>query len=105
METVSDKTTKIKELIEQQYPSVRAFAKESGMPHGTLVSGLRNGIEGMAYERVLRICECLGVDAVTLEPARSGSEITEQERRLLAYYEKLSARKQEKVIEYIKDIR
>lgn len=58
----------IKNEIVKQYKSIRAFAKVVDIPHGTIVSALNNGIDGMAWGKVNRICECLNLDSVTLKP-------------------------------------
>lgn len=81
------------------------FAKVSGIPHGTMVSALNHGIEGMAYDRGLQICDMLKIDYVTFEPRiDSHSNLSDEDERLLAYYRRLSEDKKGKVIEYIKDI-
>lgn len=100
---VSEKTIKLKREILKKYPSIREFARQSNIPHGTIVSALNNGIEGMAWSRVVSICDILDIDYVTFEP-RVPSELSEQERRLLAYYVKLNDSKKDKVIQYIEDI-
>lgn len=63
-----DKTERLKSIILEQYPSIRAFARASGVAHGTIVSALDKGIDGMAYAKVKRMCECLNVDCATFEP-------------------------------------
>ena len=102
MQTRSDK---LKEIILQQYPSIRMFAQEVGIPHGTLVSALNNGIDGMAWGRLNAVCEKLQIDPVSLEPIRPGKgKNTVGEKRLLAYYELLNAEGKAKVEAYLKDI-
>ncbi len=66
--TDRDKTEKLKSIILEQYPSIRAFARASGVAHGTIVSALDKGIDGMAYAKVKRMCDCLNVDCATFEP-------------------------------------
>lgn len=99
------RSERLKEIILQKYPSVRAFAQEAGIPHGTLVSALNNGIDGMAWAKLNRICQCLEIDAENLEPLyKEKSSITDAEKRLLAYYNLLNGSGRAKVEEYIKDI-
>ncbi len=50
--------------IKKQYKSVRAFAEELGIPQTTLVSALKNGIKGTAYDTVVKICKKLGIELV-----------------------------------------
>lgn len=97
-------TEKIKREISRQYPSVRAFAKECGVAHGTIVSALNNGIEGMAWGKVRTICECLQIDCMNFEPLRQSNSLNEKEQRLLAYYSRLSERGKDKTLEYMQDI-
>lgn len=102
---MDERSEKLKAIILQQYPSVRMFAQEVGIAHGTLVSALRNGIDGMAWGRLNQICQKLHVDPVTLEPIHQNEgTITEQERRILAYYNLLNDSGREKVEEYMKDM-
>lgn len=63
---MDNKSEKIKQEILKQYKSIRSFAKEVGIPHGTLVSALNNGIDGMAWGKVVLICEELNLDPITL---------------------------------------
>lgn len=99
---MDDKTSKLINEISIQYSSVRAFARACGVPHGTVVSALNKGIEGMSYIKVFKMCECLNIDLETFEP--KNNKASSDSDRLLAYYLRLSDIKKEKVIEYIKDI-
>ena len=102
---MDERSQKLKEIILQKYPSIRAFAREAEIPHGTLVSALNHGIDGMAWGKLDYICRFLDVDAIDLEPARHGKTATsEMEKRLLAYYNQLNDLGRAKVEEYIKDI-
>ena len=98
-------TEMMKIEISRQFPSVRSFAKECGIPHGTIVSALNNGIESMAWGKVKKMCDCLHIDCGSFEPIyEKNSNACVQEKRVLAYYSKLSERGKNKVIEYMKDI-
>lgn len=100
-----NRSDKLKEIILQQYPSIRAFAQEVGIPHGTLVSALNSGIDGMAWGRLNLICEKLQINPGNLEPVCDNvSADTKAEKRLLAYYKQLNAVGREKVDAYMEDI-
>lgn len=71
---MDSKSEKIKSEILKKYPSVRAFARETGIPNGTIVSALNNGIDGMAWAKVNQICFYLGLDGTTLEPLPTQKE-------------------------------
>ena len=100
---LSENTLKVKKMILAKYPSIREFARQTGIPHGTIVSALNNGIERMAWSRVVKICDVLDLDCVTFEPRVPG-ELSDMERRLLAYYTRLNETKKGKVLQYIEDI-
>ena len=98
-------TEKLKNAILRHSESVRAFAREVDIPHGTLVSALNNGIEGMAWSKMKKICDVLQLDPITLEPILVEHDtISESEERLLAYYSRLNNKGKGKVEDYIKDM-
>ena len=102
---MDERSEKLKLIILQQYPSVRMFAQKVGIPHGTLVSALNNGIDGMAWGRLNQICKCLQIDPVSLEPLyQNTDEISENEKRLLAYYHLLNDTGRAEAEEYLRDI-
>lgn len=100
-----DKTEQIKSIILKKYPSIRAFATDSGIPHGTIVSALNKGIESMSYGKVLKLCDTLQIDCGSFEPLNvEATSLNSDEKRLLAYYKVLDDRKRNKVLDYIDDI-
>lgn len=62
---MDEKSEIIKQEILKQYKSIRSFAAAVGIPHGTLVSGLNNGIDGMAWAKVVTICRALNLDPLS----------------------------------------
>lgn len=102
---MDERSKKLKEIILQKYPSIRAFAREAEIPHGTLVSALSHGIDGMAWGKLNYICRFLDIDATDLEPVRHEENTAgEMEKRMLAYYNRLNDLGRTKVEEYVKDI-
>lgn len=102
---MDERSQKLKEIILQKYPSIRAFAREAEIPHGTLVSALNHGIDGMAWGKLDYICRFLDIDATDLEPVcHVENTASEMEKRLLAYYNRLNDLGRAKVEEYVKDI-
>lgn len=65
------KSELLKQEILKKYKSIRAFAKEVDIPHGTIVSALNNGIDGMALGKMIKISDALGIDPVSLKPVVS----------------------------------
>ena len=61
---MNELTQIISDEIKKQYKSVRKFAEEMGIPQTTLVSALKNGIKGTAYETVVKICKKLGIELI-----------------------------------------
>lgn len=110
---MDSRSEKLKEIILRQYPSIRAFARETGIAHGTLVSALNNGIDGMAWSKLNQICKFLQIDAESLEPLtrmensedKSTAEgEVDNRNRFLAYYHILNSTGQAKVEDYVKDL-
>jgi len=57
----------ISEEIKKQYKSIRQFSIASGIPQTTLVSAVKNGISGTAYETVVKICSLLHIELVNYD--------------------------------------
>ena len=77
----------LKKEILSQYKSVRQFA-----------------IEGMAYGTVIRICDKLNLNPVTLKPLAESS-LSEQlmENRVMSYYVKLNQEGKDKILDLMED--
>lgn len=60
--------TQLSQLIEteikKQFKSTRRFASELGIAQTTVVSAIKSGLKGTAYETVLRMCEKLGIELI-----------------------------------------
>lgn len=54
----------ISEEIKKQYKSVKRFSEEIGIAQTTIVSAIKKGIKGTAYETVVKICEKLNIELV-----------------------------------------
>ena len=54
----------ISEEIKKQYKSVRRFSEEIGIAQTTIVSAIKNGIGGTAYDTVVKICEKLNIELI-----------------------------------------
>ncbi len=57
----------IRDEIKKQYKSIRQFSIISGIPQTTLVSAVKNGIGGTAYETVIKICSLLHIELVNYD--------------------------------------
>ncbi|MBP3704470.1 MAG: helix-turn-helix domain-containing protein [Clostridia bacterium] len=57
---------KLRNLILDEYPSLRQFAKEADIPYSTLMTLLSRGIGGASFDVVLQICRKLNIDPSTL---------------------------------------
>lgn len=64
---MNDLSSIIQDEIKKQYKSVRQFSIASGIPQTTLVSAMKNGIGGMAYETVVKICSLLHIELVNFD--------------------------------------
>jgi len=64
---MDEKSMRFQKAILSQYSSIKAFALKSGIPYTTLRSGLQNGIGGMAFDKVMYMCDFLNIDPHTFE--------------------------------------
>lgn len=53
---------KLRELILNEYVSLRKFSIEADIPYSTLMTILARGIGGASFDMVIRNCRKLGVD-------------------------------------------
>lgn len=53
--------------IKKQYKSVRRFAMHIGIPQTTLFSVLKNGVNGTAFDTVMKICQTLNINVVNYD--------------------------------------
>mgnify|MGYP003312675357 CR=1 FL=1 len=61
---MNDLSQIISDEIKKQYKSVRKFADELGIAQTTIVSAIKNGVKGTAYETVIKMCEKLNIELV-----------------------------------------
>ncbi len=81
-------TSLIKTEIKKQYKSVRQFSKSVGIPQSTIISALRKGIGGTAFDSVLKICDVLNIKL----SVNSQIYIDQQNRELIEAFSKLDAK-------------
>lgn len=53
---------RLRNLILDQYPSLRKFAQEVGVPYSTLMTLLSRDIGGASFDVVVLICKELNID-------------------------------------------
>lgn len=53
---------KLRNLILDNYVSLRQFALEADIPYSSLTTGLSRGIAGMQFDTVIKLCNTLGLD-------------------------------------------
>ena len=95
----------LKEEILTQYRSVRRFAAEMGIPYSTLVTALERGIDGMAYDTVLRMCDTLSLNPVDFSRLEEGNELSAQlsTKRVMEKYNRLNRSGRRKILEFMDD--
>lgn len=60
--TVLDElTTLIKAEIKRQYKSIRQFSAAINIPQTTIISAIRKGVKGTAFETVVKMCSALNI--------------------------------------------
>ncbi len=82
---MDDLTLLIRTEIKKQYKSIRQFSESIGIPQSTIVSALKNGIGGTAFDTVVKICETLNVKMIV------GSKVylDGEKREMLEMFSKL----------------
>ena len=95
----------LKDEILSQYKSVRQFATKMNIPYSTLVTALDRGIEGMAYETVIRICEELALNPVDFTPLEDGNDLSQQlaTKRVMTAYNRLNKAGKKKILDFLED--
>lgn len=95
----------LKGEIKNRYRSLRQFAIEMNIPYSTLVTALDRGIEGMAYETVIKMCEKLSLNPVDFSSLERDASLGAQllENRVMQYYLKLNDEGREKVMGLMED--
>lgn len=53
---------RLRNLILDQYPSLRKFSQEVGVPYSTLMTLLSRDIGGASFDVVVLICKKLNID-------------------------------------------
>ncbi|MDE5891502.1 MAG: helix-turn-helix transcriptional regulator [Acetatifactor sp.] len=57
---------RLRNLILDEYVSLRQFSLEADIPYSTLMTMLSRGIGGASFDAVIRICKRLGIDPCDL---------------------------------------
>ena len=57
---------KLRNLILDRYPCLRAFSIEADIPYSTLMTLLSRDVGGASFDVVLRICQKLQLDPMVL---------------------------------------
>ncbi|MBE6681053.1 MAG: helix-turn-helix transcriptional regulator [Ruminococcaceae bacterium] len=81
-------TMTVKSEIKRKYKSVRQFAAAIDIPQSTIISGLRKGVGGMAFDTVVKMCTALGIKL----SMNSGVFMDKEKSELLEYFGELDDR-------------
>ena len=81
-------TMTVKSEIKRKYKSVRQFAAAIDIPQSTIISGLRKGVGGMAFDTVVKMCTALGIKL----SMNSGVFMDKEKTELLEYFGELDDR-------------
>ena len=95
----------LKKVILSRYKSIRQFAVEMNIPYSTLITALERGVDGMAYNTVIRICEALSLNPLDFTPLEEGNSLSSQisTRRVMDKYWKLNKTGRKKVLDILED--
>ena len=61
----------LRNLILDNYPSLRQFALEADIPYSSLMTILSRGIGGASFDMVMQICHKLQIDPSTMIQERN----------------------------------
>lgn len=81
-------TMTIKNEIKRRYKSVRQFALAIDVPQSTIISAMKKGIGGMAFDTVVKICSTLGIKL----SVNSGIFMDKDKTELLEVFSELDER-------------
>lgn len=81
-------TMLIKNEIKHKYKSVRQFSVAIGVPQSTIISAMRKGIGGTAFDTVVKMCSALGIKIAL----NSGVFMDKEKNELLEYFGELDER-------------
>lgn len=59
----------LRNLILDNYPSLRQFALEADIPYSSLMTILSRGVGGASFDLVMQICQKLQIDPTALTEA------------------------------------
>ncbi len=95
----------LKGVILSRYKSIRQFSVAMNIPYSTLITALERGVDGMAYNTVIRICEALSLNPLDFSPLEEGNSVSSQitTRKVMEHYWKLNKAGRKRVLEIMED--
>jgi len=66
MNPTQTREQKLRNLILDQFISLRQFAIVADIPYSSLTTGLSRGIAGMQFDTVIKICKVLNIEPLDL---------------------------------------
>ena len=66
MSQIQTREQKLRNLILDNYVSLRQFAITADIPYSSLTTGLTRGIAGMQFDTVIKICKTLNIEPLDL---------------------------------------
>jgi len=95
----------LKGVILSRYKSIRQFSVAMNIPYSTLITVLERGVDGMAYNTVIRICEALSLNPLDFSPLEEGNSVSSQitTRKVMERYWKLNKAGRKRVLEIMED--
>ena len=62
----------LRNLVLDNYPSLRQFALEADIPYSSLMTILYRGVGGASFDLVMQICRKLNIDPASLSKSDGG---------------------------------
>ena len=95
----------LKGVILSRYKSIRQFAVAMDIPYSTLITALERGVDGMAYNTVIRICDALSLNPLDFSRLEEGNAVSSQitTRKVMERFLKLNKAGRKRVLEIMDD--
>lgn len=58
---MTEKEFKLRNMILDNYPSLREFARQTDIPYSTLMTLFKRGIAGAGFNLIMKICHALDI--------------------------------------------
>lgn len=94
---MNDLSSEIKTAINEKFGTVSDFCRYIGVSQSTVATALKNGVDGMRFETVIKILSALGLeysDGIVALPGKNYTELANK-------FSRLDERGKEKMVAFV----